>query len=384
VTSLVSLQTNDERQERSATINVLPPEVPRLVVEVTGPKHAHLTVGDQGPAPGKPIPLQVTVRNLGTGPSREAVVHASLEGGLQHHSQRQKLDTPIGPIAPGEARPLPLELLPVQAGPAIVRVWIESEGQTTQPVVHEILVRAPTLGLRILGERTALVGKPITWELEVSNHGTAPVSNVTVQDRLPPGVELTQASGNATRQNGEVTWVLGTLMPGKQQRLQLTATPKQLGEKLLHEARVTGSPDGEALPVSGHGHGMEVYASTEFAVIGLPAVKLQVRDNVDPVTVGGPTTYRIDVTNQGSSPVANLSVTAALPNQMKFVGVRGTTQFKQNDLSLTFAPIGQLMPGQTVTYFIDVTALIPGEARLHVELLGGPVALVQEESTTIR
>jgi uncharacterized repeat protein (TIGR01451 family) len=121
-------------------------------------------------------------------------------------------------------------------------------------------------------------------------------------------------------------------------------------------------------------------------VRGLPSLKLQVRDSVDPIEVGQPATYRIDVTNDGTAPVSDVQISAALPDQVKFISANGPTRHAVQDRSLTFDKIPQLQPGQTATYIVEVTAVIPGDARLRVFLLGGSAKepLMREESTNIR
>lgn len=380
-TSLVRLQGGEESLDRSATIQVLPPEVPKLVVKVVGPKQIMLR-----PETGEPVTINVVARNEGTGPTRPGVLHAKLDGPLQHESGKDKLDTPLDALSPGESRSFPLQLRPLKTGPARVSVWVVDGPAATDPSVHDMMITEPTLALRIVGPKTALLGQATTWQLEVKNLDTVPVANVLVQDRLPPGVELVRASGNALRQNGEISWVVGTLQPNEGQTFEVVGTPARLGDRLLHEARVTATPGGQATAVSANSEGVEVRARTEFAVTGLAALKIRVRDLVDPIAPGQPLTYQVEVRNEGSSPVARAQVTAVLPTQVKFVAARGPTLHQLTDRTLTFAPIEQLQPGQAITYFIDATAILAGEARLAVQLLGGGTreAIVQEESTNIR
>lgn len=385
LTTLVSLESKDgAKDERSAKVQVLPPEEAKLVVSIAGPTEALLNAADRATAPGSPVQLDVTIRNVGTGVARNVLMEAGLDDVLRHDSGKAQLTTTIDAIAPGESKALPLDLRPIKVGAGRVLVVATADGKPTAPVEHVVNVREGGVGVKILGPQTAMLGKPATWEIEVVN-GPVALQNAVLQARLPAEVDPAGVSQGGQLTGREAAWSFGPLPPNATRRVQVTGVSQRPTDKALVEARVTGQP-GDAQLVSGRGQSVEVYTSAAVPVVGLPALKLQVLDRVDPVAVGDPVEYRIVVTNEGTSPVGKVQVTARLPDQVTFVSARGPTTHQQAERSLTFGPIDQLQPGQAATYFIDATAARAGDARLQVQLLGGGTreGLVREESTNIR
>ena len=84
--------------------------------------------------------------------------------------------------------------------------------------------------------------------------------------------------------------------------------------------------------------GMRTKAQSELKILGLPAFRLEVLDEVDPVPVGGRTTYKIDVTNQGSLPGDRVEIVAAVPAEMKVVNANGPAKARIEGQQFFFRP----------------------------------------------
>jgi uncharacterized repeat protein (TIGR01451 family) len=110
-----------------------------------------------------------------------------------------------------------------------------------------------------------------------------------------------------------------------------------------------------------------------------------VYDLDDPVEVGANTTYKIEVTNQGSLPGNKVQMSCTVPPQMKIVKADGPTQATTVGQKVLFPPVETLGPKETLTYSIEVQALKAGDVRFVAELrsetLSAPV--IEEESTNI-
>src|SRR5205807_1205845 len=140
-----------------------------------------------------------------------------------------------------------------------------------------------------------------------------------------------------------------------------------------HLARATGSS------------GVSAQDEVNLEVRGVPAFRLDVVDLKDPVEVGGTTSYRIDVVNEGSLEGNQVQLVATIPPEMRVLSATGPAMWHQEGSNLVFAPVDHLPPKGTWTYTVVVQALQPATVILHAELrtatLSKPV--VTEEPTRI-
>jgi hypothetical protein len=132
--------------------------------------------------------------------------------------------------------------------------------------------------------------------------------------------------------------------------------------------------------------GVQASAEAAIEIRGLPAFRLEVVDLKDPVEVGGKTTYKIDVMNQGSLPGNQVEIHAIAPPQMRVLNADGPTKPKVDGQRVAFPAVDGLQPKQTLHYSVDVEAIQgAGDVRFRVEMrtatLRDPV--IEEESTII-
>jgi uncharacterized repeat protein (TIGR01451 family) len=221
-------------------------------------------------------------------------------------------------------------------------------------------------------------GRPAVWEIQVTNTGAVPVSNVVLTSILPGELTLISASegGQAlgeSKTGGALSWRLGTLGPREQKAVQISTRCETMTERTTLQATVVADA------------GIKVGAEAALAIRGSPAYRLQVVDLKDPIQVGDHTTYKIDVTNQGSLAGKQVQITADVPPQLRIVDARGPVQPRIEGQRIIFPPVDGLSPKQMLTFEVEVQALQPNDAHFHVELrspdLTDPVTV--EESTTI-
>ncbi|GIW81534.1 MAG: hypothetical protein KatS3mg105_3341 [Gemmatales bacterium] len=340
---------------------------------ITAPQ---LTVNKTGPATGivgMPITYQITVSNPGNGPATNVVLNDSFDPGLEHESRANPVELRLGTLNPGETRTVPLVLTPRREGRFVNRVTATADGGLTAQDDHPVVVQRAQLSIDKTGPGARYVGRPAVWDIRVSNPGAVPLNNVVVRDQLPPELQFESATQGGQLVGGEVVWNLGTLQPNEQRQLQVTTRCRQMSPRALNVAVASADP------------GLEVQAEAAIEILGLPAYRLEVLDVDDAVEVGGKTTYRIDVNNQGSLPGSQVQVIAIVPPQMRIVRTNGPTQARVDGQRVIFEPVESLAPQQTLSYTIDVEALQPGDVRFRVELRSATLQqpVIEEESTTI-
>ena len=108
-------------------------------------------------------------------------------------------------------------------------------------------------------------------------------------------------------------------------------------------------------------------------------------DTVDPVEVGGETTYEVRVVNQGSKAAANVRLAIDLPPELKPVAAEGPTRHLLEGNRLSFDGLSQLPPKADTTYRVRVKALKSGDLRARFQLLTDDMRtpVTKEESTRV-
>ena len=122
-----------------------------------------------------------------------------------------------------------------------------------------------------------------------------------------------------------------------------------------------------------------------MVVEGIAAVLFQVADSVDPIEVGGETTYEVHVVNQGSKAASNVQLTAVLPAEMQPLAADGPTRHAVQGNSVVFEGLARLAPKADTTYHVRVKGVRAGDLRVQFKLktdeMQSPVT--KEESTQV-
>jgi uncharacterized repeat protein (TIGR01451 family) len=342
--------------------------------QVTAPQ---LSVTKTGPATGVvgvPITYQINVSNPGSGPATNVVLTDAFDPGLEHEKRANPIELNVGTLNPGETKTIPLTLTPRQVGRLVNRVTASADGNLRAQAEHPVVVQIARLSLTKNGPSARYVDRPATFDLRVSNPSEVPLPNVMVQDQLPPELTFTSATqGGQLAANSQVVWNVGTLQPREEKVLQVTTRCTQITPRTVNVAVATADP------------GLRVQAEAPLEIRGVPAFRLEVVDVDDPIEVGAKTTYKIDVTNQGSLPGNAVRITATVPPQMRVIGANGPTKPDIQGQVVSFPPVDGLQPKQTLHYTVDVEALRSGDVRFRVELRSATLSepVIEEESTNI-
>jgi uncharacterized repeat protein (TIGR01451 family) len=362
VTNTAVVQTRDGlRAEHQATTEVT---VPQIGVQIKAPESAVL---------GSPLTYEIAVTNPGNGPATNVVLVDDFDGGLEHDTRANPLRMPVGVLAPGETKTIPLTLTARQAGRFMNRVVATADGNLTAKAEHAVAVQKAQVQVQLQGPKTRFLNREADWTITVNNAGEMPLANVVVRDQLPPELAFVSAGQGGQLVRNEVVWNLGTLQPGEQKAVQVKTNAVKMTPKALHVAVATADP------------GLKAQAESAIEINGLPAFRMEVSDRDDPVEVGGRTGYRIEVTNQGSLPGNQVTVAAVVPPQLRVVTANGPAQPRIEAGRVTFPPVDSLPPGQKMVYTVEVQALQAGDVRFRVELTSSTLTepVIEEESTNV-
>ena len=190
----------------------------------------------------------------------------------------------------------------------------------------ELEVVAPELQVAIEGPKRRYLERQATFTVAVANPGTAPARNVELIAQLPPGLKFvsTNNSGYYDQSRHAVIWSLEQLPAAEMGKAQFTAMPVEMGDyRVKAEARAE----------------MDLVAQQEhpISVEGISALLYVLADKVDPLEIGGQTTYEIKVVNQGSKAATNVQFMAQVPEGMRALGAKGPTAEQIHDQQIAFA-----------------------------------------------
>jgi len=356
--------TSDEKTAITEVVNG------QLKLNVSGPAAARL---------GEAVSYEITIRNLGSGPATHILLNDVLDPGLEHATNANPIELPLGVLAPGEKKTAALVLTPRRSGTLVHHLTATADGNLTDKADSTLTVQEGKLAVQIVGPTLRYVGRPAVWEVQVTNPGSVPVANAVLTAILPTQLTLISASeggqalGDSKAGGGALCWHLATLGPREQKAVQISTRCESLTERTMIQASVAADA------------GVKVSSEAALAIRGLPAYRLQVVDLKDPIQVGDHTTYKIDVTNQGSLAGQQIQITADVPPQLRIINARGPVQPKVEGQRITFPPVEALQPKQMLTYEVEVQALQPNDAHFHVELRSPDITdpVTVEESTTI-
>lgn len=319
------------------------------------------------------IEYVVIVRNTGTGPASNVRVLDTLPDGIVADDGRTTKEFNAGNLAPGEAKQARYTAKPQRVGTFTNTATATGDGGLSATTSCTTNVTETALQVTKTASRAEVfIGRPVDFEITVTNSGGAAAQSTTITDNIPSGWQFVSASQGGTFSGNTVTWSVGTLESGQSRTVGLTlkAVSANAGEnKAYANARCA-----------------KAEAGVNIGAKGIPAILLEVIDVEDPVEVGQNLTYVITATNQGSETGLNVGITCEVQPEAEFVSA--SSQFglaaTQSGKSISFAPLPRLEPKARAEYRVVVKGTQAGDTRFTVRMtedqLQGPP--VQETEAT--
>jgi uncharacterized repeat protein (TIGR01451 family) len=317
------------------------------------------------------------------------LVQALLSDGLAHPSGA-KLEMEMANLAAGETRTVPLRVGAAKAGAQWCQITVATEGCQDSTARATVNVVEALLQIAQTGPTKCHVRAEPTYEITLSNPGTATTDSVALYAVLPEGFEFVQASDNATfsAANRAVVWKLSGLAPGATKPVSLKIRAAAAGDGSLRTIAQT-VPEQPAVGLAGGvpakpaGRILEAKTETAIKAEGVAAVRFEVLDLDDPVEVGKEAVYEIRVMNQGTGVCTNVQLVAAIAEGTEYKGSSGPTQVKAQGQHLVFEPIASLAAKGEAVYRVKVRGTVAGDLRFRVQLTCDQVRtpVVKEEST---
>lgn len=317
------------------------------------------------------IPISVTVRNPGTGVANNVRVVDTLPAGWTVDG-RDSITWEVGSLNGGESRELTAIAKSSKTGTFTNNVTATAEGGLEAKSSTQTAVRQPVLAItKTSSIKKQILGRNTTFTITVENKGDYPANDFVLVDRISGAESVVAISDGGALAGSNITWNLGSLAPGAQRTVTVTANR-------MNEGSISNTATASAFCAD------DVSASSDVVYVGVPAVLLEVVDNPDPIVLNGTTTYTITVTNQGTAKDTNLVIDCMLEDGVEFVSASGATAHTTSGKSIKFGALSSLAPKAVATWTVVVRGTKAADSRFKVSLNTDETSRPIEESESTR
>jgi len=207
---------------------------------------------------------------------------------------------------------------------------------------------SPKLAIEKTGPSTAELDSQISFDVKVTNVGTATAENVVIVDTLPEGLKGAEATP---------TYQIGNLAAGESRTVQVPVTAAQQGKWVNHACANSSNCD-------------TVCADAPVEVL---LAKIQVaKTGPDRLFIHREAPYNMTVTNVGTTVLNDVTVTDNLPAGTQFLSASDQPVTQNNSTVVWNIP--SLQPGESKAYTLSLTSPEPGTTTNTVTATSGKLS----------
>jgi uncharacterized repeat protein (TIGR01451 family) len=346
-------------------------------VKVTKPRLAVSLSAAEVVRVGDKVVFNIKITNTGSGPANSMTLHARLTDGLSHQAGNV-IEAPLANLPAGQTKTLPLEVTAAKAGSQQCTLTVFADANPAETAKANVTLVEPQLVAKQAGPARCWVKAEPTYQIDLSNPGTAATDPLTVWTVVPEGFEFVQATdgGAFAATNRTVVWKLSALAAGSNKSLTVKLRAVGPTDGVVRTIVQSGAEAKGAKP-------LEAKCETAVKAEGVPALRFEVVDVDDPVEVGKEAVYEIKVTNQGTGACTNVTLVAELGEGTVAGQVSGQTTGRATGNSISFDPIPQLPVKGEAVYKVRVKGTAAGDTRFRVKLVCDQIKtpVTKEENT---
>ncbi|MBA3958608.1 MAG: DUF11 domain-containing protein [Parachlamydiaceae bacterium] len=327
--------------------------------------------GPEEVCPGDPVHYTITVTNKGSCTAEDVVVVDNVPPELEHNSCARTLTYRLGNLEPCQTKTVNVCLTAIKRGKTCNTAIVSACNADSVSCQACTCICCCAIDIEKTGTREVAIGKNADYQIVVRNTGDKDLHEVVVTDTAPSSTSIVSANG-ATINGNQAIWRLRELKIGESATFNLTLTTCVPGcfTNKVHVDTCEGCS-----------------ACSEFTTRwkGRPALNICVVSSENPICIGEHTTYTVTLVNQGSESDDNVVVVARFPGELRAVKAYGDANGSISGNTVTFAPINNVRPRQTLTFKIDAEAVGSGDGRVVVEVTSNATKtpIMQQESTIV-
>lgn len=345
--------------------------VTKPVLEIVHQAEATHLIGDS-------VILDVIVINKGDGPAKNVLIQQKVPEQLEFPdglpSASRGIEYEIGTLMPGKSQRVKLALKAANIGKIQSIMYASAEGGLRAQHELPIEVIAPKLVTQSSGPKKRFLKRSATHEFRVANQGTANATNVQLIAKLPSGLRFVQANnqGRYDSEGHAVYWSLAELAQNIEAKVELKTMPVDVGNQPI---KFESSADLEIKSALEH----------DLSVEHLVDVFFEIDDVIDPIEIGGNTSYRVRVVNQGTKAATNIRLQIDFPTGLAPSSVNGSLRHTIRGQQVIFEPINSMNPNDELSFMINSRGQSVGDHRVVVSMQtdGRTSPVSKQESTRV-
>lgn len=305
------------------------------------------------------IPLRYVITNTGTGFACDIAIEETFDENLMTSEGKNKVMFDLASLGPGKSQEFKTMVDARKVGKYASKAIAKSRASgTVESNLTETAVSQPVLAISETGPVSQYIGRPLTYEIEVTNKGDGIAKNTTIEAMVPEEISFNSATMGgrfSSSSPGRVMWNIGNLEPNASKKVSMTLTGRDA-------ASFTTMSTAKAYCAE------TVSATAQTALSGISGILLEVVDVADPIELGQSETYVITVTNQGSAAGTNIRISCILEENVQYVSSSGPTTASVVGNSITFAPLASLAPKAQTKWQVNVKGVGSGDTRFKAML----------------
>ena len=345
---------------------------PVLAITKTGPATALIN---------ETFAYNITVTNDGNGVAGNTSITDTLPEGMEHVSsdpagtvseEDNTVTWSVGDLNPSDSSTITLRVMGTTAGEKMNTASATADRAATAPQIQTTTtILVPAITVEKTGRTAIFVGNQVTYTITATNTGEAPLTSVALTDTFASGMSYVSSSPEGTVPEDDantVTWEIGDLAVGGVATVTLTLQGDEVGT-MTNTASATATENVSSESV------------LDVDILAAPGATIDITDSLDPVREGEEVTFTIHVSNQGRSPMTDVTVVVPVPAQFTINSAAEVTDedvttdpdaepkatIDTETATVTYAHGEALATGDDFTFTITVTADDLEEGLIRVD-----------------